>query len=272
MRLCFSYRGDVTSVEDWIARSWERFKRRWWVLLSVSGAAGAAALLGALIPALGGLFTAGLGRWPAWLVWSVAGGLSLLVVLWLSTWAQAAALEAACGEKEILPCLADAWTKTGPFAWILSLVLLATGGAYMLLLLPGLWLSPLLFWAPFIQMTEGVSGVEALEASWRRVSGRWWAVSGRLALAGLVPFFVGLVPLVGWLLGLIAGPFSLVMLADLSDELRRLDPGPGAPAPRLALPVAALSALFLLGSYVIIRAAVASAAALLPLISGASLI
>lgn len=252
----------MTSIEDWIGRSWERFKRRWWVLLAASGIAGAASLLGALIPALAGYYVAGLGRWSVWAVTGFSSVLSLLVLLWLSTWAQAAALEAASTEDDIRTCLADAWVKTGPFAWTLSLVLLACGGAFFLFFLPGLWLAPLLFWAPFITMSEGTGGVAALETSWRRVTGRWWAVAGRLALICAVPFAIGLIPILGWLLSLAAGPFTFVMLAELAEELRRLDPGPEAPAPRLALPVAALSVMFLGGSYFVIRQALLAAASL----------
>lgn len=252
----------MTGIEDWIGRSWERFKRRWWPLLAASGVAGAASLLGALVPALAGYYVAGLGRWSVWAVTGASSMISLLVLLWLSTWAQAAALEAASTESGIESCLKDAWAKTGPFAWTLSLVLLACGGAFFLLFLPGLWLAPLLFWAPFITMSEGTGGVAALETSWRRVRGRWWAVAGRLALVSLVPFAMGFVPLVGWLLSLAAGPFTFVMLAELAEELRRLDPGPEAPAPRLALPVAALSVVFLAGSYFTIRGALLAAASL----------
>lgn len=252
----------MSSVEAWVGRSWERFKRRWWVLLAVSGVGGAATLLGLFVPAAAGMLASGLGRWPAWAVWAAAGGAGFLAALWLSTWAQAAAMEAAAGDKDVWPCLADGWAKTGAFAWTLSLVLLATGGGFFLLLLPGLWLSPLLFWAPFIHVTEGVSGLEALEASWRRVSGRWWAVCGRLAVAGAVPFAAGLVPLVGWLLGLVAGPLSLVMLAELAEELRRLDPGEASPAPRLGPAVAALAALFLAGTAFAVKSALLAAASL----------
>ncbi len=246
----------MTTVEAWIARSWERFKRRWWVLLAASGIAGAATLLGGFIPSLAGMYAAGLGRWSPWLVWSVAGGAALLLVLWLSTWAQAAALEAAAGEADIRECLVEGWRKTGPFAWTLSLVLLAGGGAAFLLFLPGLWLTPLLFWAPFITLTEGTGGIAALETSWRRVSGRWWPVAGRLAIVAVVPFAVGLIPVLGFFLSLAAGPFTLVMLADLAEELRASDPGPAAPAPRLAWPVAVLSGVFLGASWFVIKAGI----------------
>ncbi|MDX6769119.1 MAG: hypothetical protein SF051_06275 [Elusimicrobiota bacterium] len=254
----------MTSIEDWIGRSWDRFKRRWWTVLAVSGVAGAAALLGGFLPALGGVLLAGAG--PVWAVSGVAGVVSLLALVWLSTWAQAAAVEAAAGEQSIGDCLRSSWRKTGAFAWSLSLVMLAAGGAFYLLFLPGLWLSPLLFFAPFVAVTEGIGGVASLEASWRRVSGRWWAVTGRLILAGVTPVLIGLVPVVGWLLGIAAGPFSLVMLADLSDELRRLDPGDAAPAPRLGAATAALSVVFVAGTAFAVQAALLAAASLKDLI------
>lgn len=256
--------GVMTSIEDWISRSWERFKRRWWVLLAASGIAGAAALAGGFLPALAGLLLRGQGS--VWLVGGVAGVISLLALLWLSTWAQAAALEAAGSEADINGCLKAGWAKTAPFAWSLSLVMLATGGAFFLFFIPGLWLSPLLFFAPFITVSEGIGGVAALEASWRRVSGRWWAVTGRLAVAALAPVAIGLVPVVGWLLGFVAGPLSLIMLSELSEELRRTDPGEAAPAPRLGLATAALGVVFLVGTAFTVKAALLAAASLKDLI------
>lgn len=256
----------MPSIEDWVQRSWERFKRRWWELLGASGVAGAATLLGLFVPGLLGMAVASLGRWPVWAVSSVAGLAGFVLALWLSTWAQAAAIEAAAGEAGIPETLRVSWGKTAAFAWTLSLVLLATGGAFYLLLLPGLWLTPLLFLAPFITLREGVGGVDALEACWRRVSGRWGAVAGRLALAGLAPLLAGLVPVLGFFLGLVAGPFSLMMLVVLAEDLAATDPGPARPAPRLALPVAALSVVFAAGAYVTVKSALIAAASLKDLV------
>lgn len=257
----------MTSVDEWISVSWKRFSARWWPILGASGVAAAASLLGLLLPGLIGVGVASLGRWPVWAVSGAAAVVSLLLAAWLSTWAQAAAIEAAAGEGDIPSCLASSWTKTGAFAWTLSLVLLAAGGGFFLFLLPGLWLTPLLFLAPFYTLSEGAGGLEALELSWRRVSGRWGAVAGRLLLAGLLPFAVGLIPLLGWLLGVVAGPFSLVMLATLAEQLAASDPGPERPAPRLGAAVAALSALFLAGTFYAVKAALLAAASLKELLA-----
>lgn len=258
----------MTPIDEWISVSWRRFRARWWTILGAGGVAAAASLLGLLLPGLIGMGVASLGRWPVWAVSGSAAVASLLLAAWLSTWAQAAAIEAAAGEGDIPSCLASSWAKTGAFAWTLSLVLLAAGGGFFLFLLPGLWLSPLLFLAPFYTLSEGAGGLDALELSWRRVSGRWGAVAGRLILAGLVPFAVGLIPLLGWILGMAAGPFSLVMLSVLAEQLRACDPGPARPAPKLGMAVAALSALFLAGSFFTVKAALIAAASLKDLLAG----
>jgi hypothetical protein len=257
----------MTPVDEWISLSWKRFSERWWPILGASGAAAAATLLGLFVPGLLGVGAASLGRWPVWAVSGTAAVAALLLVAWLSTWAQAAAIEAAAGEGDIPSALASSWAKTGAFAWTLSLVLLAAGGGFFLFLLPGLWLTPLLFLAPFYTLSEGVGGLDALELSWRRVSGRWAAVSGRLLVAGLLPFAVGLIPILGWLLGFVAGPFSLVMLAVLAEQLRATDPGPQRPAPKLGAAVAALSAVFLAASYFTVKAALVAAASLKDLLA-----
>lgn len=257
----------MTPVDEWIAVSWKRFSGRWWPILGAGGVAGAATLLGLFVPGLIGLGVAGLGRWPAWAVSGTAAVVAVLLAAWLSTWAQAAAIEAASGEGDIPAALSSSWAKTGAFAWSLSLMLLAAGGGFFLFVLPGFWLTPLLFLAPFYTLSEGVGGVDALELSWRRVSGRWGAVAGRLLLAGLVPFAVGLIPILGWLLGMVAGPFSLVMLVVLAEQLRDSDPGPESPAPRLSAAVAALSVLFLAGTCYMVKAALLAAASLKDLLA-----
>lgn len=256
----------MPSIEDWVQRSWERFKRRWWELLGASGVAGAVALLGLFVPGLLGMAVASLGRWPVWAVSGVAGLTGLALALWFSTWAQAAAIEAAAGEGGIPDALRGSWRKTGAFAWTLSLVLLAAGGAFYILFLPGLWLTPLLFLAPFFTLREGVGGLDALETCWRRVSGRWGAVAGRLALAGLAPMLAGLIPILGFFLWLVAGPFSLVMLVVLAEDLAATDPGPARPAPRLALPVAALSVVFAAGAWFTVKSALIAVASLKDLV------
>lgn len=257
----------MTSVDDWLRRSWERFARRWWEILGASGVAAAVTLLASALPLGLAAYLAGLRLWSPLTVWGAAVFVSFAAALWLSTWSQAAGIVASASEGDIGSCLRRSWELTAAFAWSLSLVLLAVGGASFLLLLPGLWLAPLLFLAPFITLMEGTPGLAALETSWRRCSGRWSAVAGRLALACFIPLAVGLIPIVGWLAGVVAGPYSLAMLTVLAEELRDTDPGPAAPAPSLALPVAALAVVFLAGTAVSVKAALLAVASLKDLIS-----
>lgn len=249
----------MPSIDEWLRRSWARFAQRWWELLAASGTAAAITMLAAFLPVLAAMAAASTGRWNPWAVWGVAGFVSLLLALWLSTWAQAAAIVAAMGTDDWGTCLRRSWELTPAFAWSLSLVLLGAGGGYFLFFLPGLWLTGLLFLAPFYALGEGAHGVASLELSWRRVSGRWWDVAGRLALAALIPFLIGLIPFVGWLLGMVAGPYSLVMLALLAEDLKASDPGDARPAPPLGLALAALALLFAAGTFFTVKAGWAAA-------------
>jgi hypothetical protein len=120
--------------------------------------------------------------------------------------------------------------------------MLAVGGGFIALILPGLVLSALVFFAPFYQLDGEERGMGALELSCARVRPQFGAVSGRLALAALIAWLPSWIPWVGWLIGPLWAPFSLVACARLAADLKALSPSPERPS--LRIPVAVLSVLF----------------------------
>jgi hypothetical protein len=111
-------------------------------------------------------------------------------------------------------CLLDAYTghpsgwrhslqfaadRVGPLAWlaIISGVLLAIG--YILLIIPGIFLTISWIVAVPVVMFEGSSAFAALRRSYDLVQGRWWATFGALVLAIIA--LIGIAFVLGALLG-----------------------------------------------------------------------
>ncbi len=254
----------VPSFADWLRESWKDYRRRWAVLLAVAGTSGALTLLAGGLPFLPAAVLSLVGVGPVWAVWGGACLVSILAVLWLSTWSQAAVTRAALTEDSVGACLKDGWALTAAFGWVFSLVLLAVGGGGVLLIVPGLLLSVLFVLAPMIVASGEAEGVRALELSWGRVRPRFGLVATRIVAAGLIAAAPGRLPYVGWLVELFWAPIGLVLIARLEKDLRASDPRPQAPR-GLGAAVAALSLALVVGTAAaafaatrLVRAAIAS--------------
>lgn len=237
----------MPSFKDWLKASWTDFRSRWTVLFTVLGLSGAATLVGCILPFGPAALAAAIGAGPAWAVWGPAAAVAALAALWLSTWAQAAVMRAALTEEPAGECLKRAWAQTPEFAWVLSLTLLSVAGGYVLLVLPGLFLSIVFAPAPFFLMMGDSRGMRALGASWARVLPRLGSVALRVMAAGLIAALPAKIPYLGWLIALLWTPFGAVALARLSRDLRDADPDPKIPS-WLGGAVAALSFVFLAGT------------------------
>jgi hypothetical protein len=251
----------MPSFADWLKASWGDFRRRWAVLLAVAGTGGAATLAAGFLPfipaSLGTIFGFG----PAWAVWGSAVVVSLLAVLWLSTWAQAAMIRAALTDETTRECLALAWSQTNAFAWVLSLALLAVAGGYILFIVPGLILSVMLFAAPFCQISGEAEGARALGLSWARVKPHFGAVALRLFAATALTTAPGWIPYVGWIIMLFWAPFSFIAMARLDKDLRSAEPEAAAPD-WMGAAIAGLTCVVLIGtvvaSFIAVRLTVAA--------------
>jgi hypothetical protein len=236
----------MPSFSDWLKGSWDDFRRRWAVLLAVVGIGGAAAMAAAFLPLVPAALLSAFGVGPAWAVWGTASLVSVLIVLWMTTWAQASLTRAALTEEPAGACLSWGWAHAGAFGWVLTLALVAAGGGYFLLLLPGLALSVLLFFGGFIQVSGEADGLRALQLSWGRVRPRFGLVSGRILAASVLTAAPGWTPWIGWILMMFWAPFGMAALARLARDLRAADPAPAVPE-RLGAATAGLAAVFVVG-------------------------
>ena len=236
----------MPSFSDWLKASWGDFRRRWPVLLAVAGAGGSAMLVAGLLPFIPAALATLSGVGPAWAVWGAAALVSILAVSWLSAWAQAAILRAALTGDSTGECLSRAWDQTSAFAWVLTLVLLAVAGGYVLFIVPGLVLSTLFFAAPISLILGEARGVRALGLSWARVKPRFGLVAFRLFAATAITAAPGYVPYVGWIAAMFWAPFSFIAVARLELDLRAADPA-AVPPDWMGRAVAGLSAVALAG-------------------------
>lgn len=236
----------LPSVEDWLSASWEDYRRRWAPLMAVLAVGGLATAFAVFLPLAPAALASWTGAAPPWLAWGAAFAVSLLAGLYLSTWAQAAAVLAATRDAAAGESLREGWRRTPAFAWVLSLVMLAAGGGFVLLVAPGLILAVLLFFAPFYQMSGEESGLAAVELSFARVRPRLGAAAGRLVLLAAIAWLPSWIPWVGWLIGPLWAPIALVAGGRLADDLKALSPAPERP--RLGGAVAALSVVLVLAA------------------------
>lgn len=237
----------LPSIEDWLSASWTDYKRRWLPLMAVIALGGLATAAGVFLPLIPAGIAAFVGAGSPWLIWGGASLVSLLAGLWLSTWAQAAAVRAAAQDEGAGDALRTGWSQTAAFAWVLSLVMLAAGGGLVLFIVPGLILSVLLFFAAFYQISGEDCGLGALELSFARVKPVLGAVVARLILMGLIVWLPSWIPYIGWLIGPLWAPLGLVACARLAEDLKTLNPAPVRPA--LGVAISALALVFVVAVF-----------------------
>ena len=252
---------------DWLKASWANFRARWAVLFAVAGASGAATMLAVFFPFVPAGLASLFGVGPAWAVWGAATLAAFLAAVWLSTWAQLAVTLAAFTEDASGLCLSRAWALTPAFGWVLTLTLLAVAGGYVLLVIPGLFLSVLFFAAPFIAISGEAGGARALGISWARVRPRFGAVALRMFAAGAITAAPAWIPYIGWLIAMFWWPFGLFALSQLARDLRAADPEPAAPS-WMGGALAGLSAVLVLGIFLLSVAMVRSTRAVLKSFGG----
>ncbi|MCX5795690.1 MAG: hypothetical protein NTY77_09375 [Elusimicrobia bacterium] len=226
------------------------YRARWRTVASII-AIGAAATLAAavVVPLL--LFLVLLRQAPgrSWeaFIFSTACAVFLASAVFL--WAQVALglclvdPERGPGAKE---CFDAAWARMAGFAWVCLLVGAACAGGLFLLVVPGLVLSVYLCFAPFIYLSEGIGGFDALLKSCHYIRGRFWPVTGRLTAFWVPAAATAFVPFAKGPARLVVMPFVLIGSALLLAELRRLrGQTPFAPSRRakllLALAVSGLA-------------------------------
>lgn len=119
--------------------------------------------------------------------------------------------------------------KTTANAWVIfpSLLLigllqgLATFGATLLLIIPGIYVGIRLGFSQMSLLTKGLKGRAALAASWALTKGRFWAIFGRQLGAGILfTILVGVLMMIAvMIVSAIAGDSYRALMADTDSPL-----------------------------------------------------
>jgi hypothetical protein len=102
-----------------------------------------------------------------------------------------------------------------PLIWLIILEVLAVMGGFIMLIVPGIWLSISFSLTSYVFVIEHRRGMDALRQSKEYIKGYWWAFLGRVLLLGIIYCVLALViqlP-VGILLGKFAGSIVSMLLA-----------------------------------------------------------
>jgi hypothetical protein len=250
---------ELPGVGPTFTEVWRLFADRFWLLMAIGGTGAAACMLAVFLPLLAALLVTGLT--PSIFIWSAAVLVALSALLWGASWTQVALIEAVL-DSQIKPswieCYRVSWPKVVGFSWACILFFVLVSGGFFFFLAPGIFLGVALVFAPLAVVAEGTDGTAAQGRSLDLVRGRWGPVALRLCIGGLAAAIPGMVPYIGWLLGGLAAPFSMVSAVVIYHNLRALTPkGPAPEGWKARLPFALAAAGLLVMAWMGVQTAAA---------------
>lgn len=208
------------------ANSWKRFEERFTVTVEIFAVPAALIVLSKLLfahmtPAAFGL-----------------GAIVYLVSIVVSIIASLALISAFGKNTNFAESYGTGIKLFWPGIWIAILVLLATLGGLIMLIIPGIILMVQLGFSNYVLVIDNKRGMGAIAQSRAYVKGHWWAIVGRILLLTLIFIVAGIVILapLTLLLGKIFGailygifivfitPFAVSYQYELFHNLRRLKP------------------------------------------------
>jgi hypothetical protein len=130
----------------------------------------------------------------------------VLIVVAFSFWVQLAMYAAVIYDVDFRGAFRAIKGRLNAFVWVSILVALICALGYILLIIPGIIFSIWYSFATMVFLVENLHGMQALRQSKHYVSGRWWAVLGRIAFMFLI-YVVGLI-VVALLPGVVKSIFS----------------------------------------------------------------
>lgn len=116
--------------------------------------------------------------------------------------------------------LAMAWQRAGQLILTSILLLVILIPSFLLLLIPGIYLSVRLFASQYEVMLGRHSAIDALKASWELTEGRWWEIFWpTFAIAIIIGLPIGILSAIfmnaafgGWITGLLGVVLTPVLL------------------------------------------------------------
>lgn len=137
------------------------------------------------------------------------------------SWGWGACVAASLDESlDLRGAFALAREKLIPFALVSFLVGFIIAGGYLLFVIPGIIFSVWFFFAHFVIFDDDTSGMSALLKSKAYTAGRWFDIFLRLLVIWVCSAVLGVIPVVGPILALLAIPYIVVYQALLFKDLK----------------------------------------------------
>jgi len=109
-----------------------------------------------------------------------------------------------------------------PLLWVGLLTGFIITGGFMLFIIPGIIFTVWFFFAQFVLVSEGLSGMGSLLKSREYVRGEWFNVALRLLLVWAASLLLGMIPLVGPILSIAFLPYVMIFHYLLYRDLFEL--------------------------------------------------
>lgn len=215
--------GRLRSVGELLGDSWGLYKSRFVPLLCLY-------LLSLVLLVAIAVTGAGIGAALAFLFpldkkLVVAGGIGLGLIPGLIAfcWGTAALTFATLDEAlSIKEALRRGWENLWAFVWIGCLLGFILTGGILLFVIPGIVFMGWFLFSPFVLAGECRRGMDALLSSKGYVEGYWFSVFLRVLVILLISFVLSMIPMIGSLLSLLFGPFVLISMKLIYDDLKAL--------------------------------------------------
>lgn len=136
----------------------------------------------------------------------------VLVNIVSQSWANVALLYAIKDSREnlgIIKAYSQAWNKIIPYWWVAFLGGIITLGGFIAFVIPGILFALWFSFASIVLVVEDLRGMDALRKSREYVTGRVWALLGRLLFVGVVAWIISMVTSLAF--GFSRIPFSFVI-------------------------------------------------------------
>lgn len=111
------------------------------------------------------------------------------------------------------------WAKgnAAGLLWVSILTALVVWGGFMLLFIPGVIVSILIYFSQYVYVAEGVGGMKALLRSRELVKGHWVSLAGKIVSVGVI--FVAIFITFGVVFGIIAAALGVDVWENSTGEL-----------------------------------------------------
>ncbi len=190
------------------------FKARFWTLFLITILTSILMIIGSAIAFVPILIT------PAFIPISVI--LYLILISYLLARSYPALYYAIPRDCGVIEAFKETKGRILSFLWIVLLQSSVIMGGYFLFIIPGIILSIWIMFSIFVFMEEDERGMNALLKSMAYVRGHGLSVFLRLLVLTIVLAVLVLIPIVGFIVSIICGPFLMIYLFLIYKELREI--------------------------------------------------